>query len=347
MRRSPRASSTRRARGRRRELRAALATALGEADAVGHRVVHGGERFRDAGADRRRASRRPARARPTSRRCTSRSRSPRSTPSARALPELPAVACFDTAFHATLPAAAATYALPAAVARALAAAPLRLSRALARLGRAARAGAAGARPAGLRIVSCHLGAGRVAVRDRRRALARHHDGLHAARGAGDGDPLGQRRPRACCCGCSSTSELSRRELAERARARLGLLGLAGTADMREVLSARRGGDARGARWRSRYTCTGCAPRSRRWPPRSAGWTRSCSPAASASGRRRSVSWRPKGSRFWEWSSTPANASMGAAADTEISAAGASAATLVITAREDLEIARQVRTLLSR
>ena len=31
----------------------------------------------------------------------------------RALPGLPAVACFDTAFHATLPAAAATYALPA------------------------------------------------------------------------------------------------------------------------------------------------------------------------------------------------------------------------------------------
>jgi len=33
---------------------------------------------------------------------------------ARALPGVPAVACFDTAFHATLPAAAATYALPSA-----------------------------------------------------------------------------------------------------------------------------------------------------------------------------------------------------------------------------------------
>src|ERR671922_252035 len=31
----------------------------------------------------------------------------------RALPEVPAVACFDTAFHARLPARAATYALPA------------------------------------------------------------------------------------------------------------------------------------------------------------------------------------------------------------------------------------------
>ena len=31
-----------------------------------------------------------------------------------ALPEVPAVACFDTAFHATLPPSAATYALPRA-----------------------------------------------------------------------------------------------------------------------------------------------------------------------------------------------------------------------------------------
>ncbi|MGH3243200.1 MAG: acetate/propionate family kinase, partial [Spirillospora sp.] len=31
----------------------------------------------------------------------------------RALPDVPAVACFDTAFHATLPDAAATYAIPA------------------------------------------------------------------------------------------------------------------------------------------------------------------------------------------------------------------------------------------
>ena len=50
---------------------------------------------------------------PSSRRCTSPSRWRRSMPSAALLPDLPAVACFDTAFHATLPAAAFTYALPA------------------------------------------------------------------------------------------------------------------------------------------------------------------------------------------------------------------------------------------
>jgi acetate kinase len=31
-----------------------------------------------------------------------------------ALPDVPSVACFDTAFHATMPAAASTYAVPAA-----------------------------------------------------------------------------------------------------------------------------------------------------------------------------------------------------------------------------------------
>ena len=77
-----------------------------------------------------------------------------------ALPGLPAVACFDTAFHATIPEAASTYALPVGMARALAAAPLRLPRPLARLDRApgARSCSAPQRD-GLRIVSAHLGSG--------------------------------------------------------------------------------------------------------------------------------------------------------------------------------------------
>ena len=59
----------------------------------------------------------------------------RSTRSAQLLPDLPAVACFDTAFHATLPPAAATYALPAAAGASARAAALRLPRALARVRR--------------------------------------------------------------------------------------------------------------------------------------------------------------------------------------------------------------------
>ena len=57
----------------------------------------------------------------------------RSTRCADVLPDVPAVACFDTAFHATLPAAAATYAVPARVARAVRRPPLRLPRAVPRL----------------------------------------------------------------------------------------------------------------------------------------------------------------------------------------------------------------------
>src|SRR5215211_650078 len=86
---------------------------LGEADAVGHRVVHGGSRFSapviiddEVLSELESLS----------------SLAPLHQPPAlaaieavrRARPGLPAVACFDTAFHAGLSAAAATYALPKA-----------------------------------------------------------------------------------------------------------------------------------------------------------------------------------------------------------------------------------------
>ncbi|HUZ35485.1 MAG TPA: acetate/propionate family kinase, partial [Streptosporangiaceae bacterium] len=92
----------------------ALASALaglGPADAAGFRVVHGGTSFTapvriDAGVLARLhalADLAPL-------------HQPKSLAAVaavqRALPGLPGVACFDTAFHASLPAAAATYALP-------------------------------------------------------------------------------------------------------------------------------------------------------------------------------------------------------------------------------------------
>ncbi len=50
------------------------------------------------------------------------------------LPQVPQVACFDTAFHASLPPAAArAYALPAALDRPLRPAPVRLPRPVAQL----------------------------------------------------------------------------------------------------------------------------------------------------------------------------------------------------------------------
>jgi len=80
-------------------------------DAVGHRVVHGGSAFRqpvllDAGADA--ALEVLADLAPL--------HNPPSLAAIHALrslrPNLPQVACFDTTFHADMPAKAATYALP-------------------------------------------------------------------------------------------------------------------------------------------------------------------------------------------------------------------------------------------
>ncbi len=136
-------------------------------DAIGHRVVHGGSRFSTAAliddqvlADiAGLASLAPL-------------HQPRAIAGIEAvrvaLPGTPAVACFDTAFHAGLPAAAATYALPKSWTRQYA---LRrygfhgLSHAYASRRAAQLLGAA--EPPRLRIVTCHLGAGSslAAIRD--------------------------------------------------------------------------------------------------------------------------------------------------------------------------------------
>ena len=80
-------------------------------DAVGHRIVHGGTRFTgpvlvDAAVEK--ALRELTDLAPL--------HQPKSLAAfdavRRLLPDVVAVACFDTAFHATLPAAAATYAVP-------------------------------------------------------------------------------------------------------------------------------------------------------------------------------------------------------------------------------------------
>jgi acetate kinase len=95
------------------QLRQALSTRLGSADAVVHRIVHGGDRFSepvriDAGVEA--SLREIGELAPL--------HQPKSLAALDAvsgvLPDVPAIGCFDTAFHATLPAAARTYALPAA-----------------------------------------------------------------------------------------------------------------------------------------------------------------------------------------------------------------------------------------
>ena len=128
-------------------------------DAVGHRVVHGGDRFTgpvlvDGGVLASIEALAPLAALHQARAVAG------LRAAAEVLPGVPSIACFDTAFHATLPPAAATYALPRAWRQRWG---LRrfgfhgLSHAWA-VGRAAElVGRAG--DPGLRVVSAHLGAG--------------------------------------------------------------------------------------------------------------------------------------------------------------------------------------------
>jgi acetate kinase len=140
------------------ELASFLATACYGAAVVGHRVVHGGTRFShavlvdDAVID--------AIGQLTDLAPLHQPRALAGIAAARqALPYTPAVACFDTAFHAGLPAAAARYALPAAWTKRFG---LRrfgfhgLSHAYATR-RAAQL--LGRDATTLRLVTCHLGAG--------------------------------------------------------------------------------------------------------------------------------------------------------------------------------------------
>lgn len=127
-------------------------------DAIGHRIVHGGDRF--SGPEKIHDDVLDAVAGLTS---LAPLHQPRGLVGidavSAALPGVTAVACFDTAFHADIPAPAATYALPA---------PWRHRWPLRRYGFHGLSHAWAARTAArlvgrstdeLRIVSCHLGAG--------------------------------------------------------------------------------------------------------------------------------------------------------------------------------------------
>lgn len=206
---------------------------LGPVNAIGHRIVHGGDRFFeavkvDAGvlaslwelADL----------------------APLHQPAAlevlemvgRIVPDCPAVACFDTAFHATLSPGAATYALPRewrerwglrrfgfhGLSHAYAA-----RRAAELLGRA---------PDGLRVVTCHLGAGAslAAVRSGRSVDTTMGftplEGLAMATRSGSVDP-------GLLLWLLERTELTEQQIAHALEHESGMLALAGSADMRTVI----------------------------------------------------------------------------------------------------------------
>jgi acetate kinase len=167
------------------------------------------------------------------------------------LPDAPHVACFDTAFHATLGAAASTYALPRAWRERW---PLRrfgfhgLSHAYI----ARRSAELAGRPAkGLRIVSCHLGAGAslAAIVDGRSVDTTMGftplEGLVMATRSGDVDP-------GLVLWLQQHGGLAVEEIAEGMEHEAGLKGLGGSDDMREILANAAAGDAAAALARDVY-----------------------------------------------------------------------------------------------
>jgi acetate kinase len=202
---------------------------LGRPDAVGHRIVHGGERFREPVAI-------DAAVTEALRGLTALAplHQPKSLAAldaiSRALPDVPAVACFDTAFHAGLPEAASTYALPA---------EWRERWRIRRYGFHGLSHAwASRRAGGGRVVTCHLGAGAslAAVRDGRCVDTTMGftplEGLVMATRSGSVDP-------GLLLWLLEETGMAERELAHALEHESGLLALAGTADMRAV--AQQGG----------------------------------------------------------------------------------------------------------
>jgi acetate kinase len=307
-------------------------------DAVAHRIVHGGERFRaavriDAGvlaALHDLTALAPL-------------HQPKSLAALEAvqrlLPDTPAIACFDTAFHTTLEPAAATYAVPAS---------WRERWGIRRYGfHGLSHGYAARRAAELsgasRVVTCHLGAGAslAAVRDGRSVDTTMGftplEGLVMATRCGSVDP-------GLLLWLLERQQMAAGEMAAALEHESGLLALAGTADMREILTRTDPAAQNALDVYVHRLCAGIAAM-----------------AAALNGLDALVFTGGVGERAPD---IRARAAAGLAflgvridparnvaegdegpRDSDISTAGAAVRTLVVAAREDLEMARQVRALL--
>jgi acetate kinase len=334
-------------------LRRALDAGLGEADAVGHRIVHGGGRFHAAAridSDVEMALRELTELAPL--------HQPSSLAAldavGAALPRLPAVACFDTAFHATLPLAAATYALPAR---------WRERWGLRRYGFHGLSHAWVARrvpellggdpgnlrgdPENVRIVSCHLGAGAsLCAISGGRSLDTTMgftplEGLVMATRSGSVDP-------GMLLWLAERERLEPAQLADALEHRSGLLGLGGSADMREILARAGAPDLAEGSQAARLALEVYVHR-----------LRAAIGAMTASldgldvlaftggvgeGSARVRELAVAGLSFLGLA-IDSERNAGSLPDRDVSAPGATAVTLVIRAREDREIARQVRAVL--
>lgn len=315
--------------------------ALGAVDAVGHRVVHGGTEFTGpARVDEAVMARLEALSE------LAPLHQPRSIAALRVvreiLPDVPHVACFDTAFHAGRSAASMTYALPRAWRERW---PLKrygfhgLSHAYI----ARRSAQMVGRPSdGLRVVSCHLGAGAslAAIRDGRSVDTTMGftplEGLVMATRSGDVDP-------GLVLWLQQHGGLSVNEIADGMEHDAGLKGLAGTDDMRDVLAGVEAGDAAAQlacdlyvhRLRAGIAAMAAAIGGLDILVFTAGVGENAAPI-----RARAV----EGLDFLGLALAPARNEHGSG-DREISPAGSAVRVLVIVAREDLEMAANVRAAL--
>ena len=314
----------------------------GSVVAVGHRFVHGADEFTGAArlepgtldAIERLAALAPL-------------HQPPAVAAARAvmaaLPDIPAVGCFDTAFHTSLPAEAATYAVPQR---------WRSEFGVRRYGFHGLAHEWGARRAAqllgrpvtqLRTVVAHLGSGAslCAVHGGRSVDTTMGftptGGLVMGTRSGDLDP-------AVPSWLMSRHGLSADEVASDLDRRSGLLGLAGSADMREVLAARDAGDA------AARLCVDV------WLHRLAGQLASMTAAmggldvlvfSGGIGENTPTLRAAAAARLgFLGLSIDAAANADDGADRDISAPAATVRTLVVHAREDAVIAGHVRRLLA-
>jgi len=316
---------------------------FGPVDAVGHRVVHGGTLYTAPVLVTSEVRRRLG-----SLTDLAPLHQPKSLAALDAvqavLPDTPAVACFDTAFHATIGAAAATFALPA---------EWRTRWTLRRYGFHGLSHAYVSRRAvellgrssadGLRVISCHLGAGAslAAVQSGRSVDTTMGftplDGLVMATRSGSVDP-------GLVLWLEEHAHTPPGELAATLEYRSGLTGLAGTGDMREVLARAADGDQRAVLGREVYLhrLRGCV----------AGM------AAAMDGldalvftggvgeNAAEIRWRAAhGLGFLGVRLDEERNARGTADDWEIGADGALVRSFVIAAREDKQIAAEVRSVL--
>jgi acetate kinase len=316
---------------------AALESAVkegGPIDAVGHRVVHGGPRFAgpvrlDAEVEgylRSLTDLAPLHQGPALEAIDA---------VRRQLPSVPAVACFDTAFHHGLPAAAATYAIPL---------DWRERWAIRRYGFHGLSHAYAVRRSAelvgrpleeLRIVSCHLGSGSslAAVQGGRSVDTTMGftplEGLVMGTRAGTVDP-------GLVLWLIRSGGLDADAVNDGLERHSGLLALAGTADMKEVLA---GGDTAALdvylhRLRALVAAMAAAMDGLDLLVFTGGIGEHSAPVRSGTAT---------GLGFL---GVVVDEELNyAAGDREIGLSGAPVRTVVVTAREDLEIARQVRGLL--